>query len=123
MVNLYLAEFNGKGANPCCADKAYRSTVLQSFKKLSSLDGQRVAVKSVINMNNLGIEAGDDGSNDVAYDMGDEEFYGDEVKDGVRINVKNVKIGEQANREIATFKSLIMDCDALLNRKTDIIKL
>ena len=123
MINLYLAEFNGQGANPCCADKAYRSTVIKSFKKLSSLDGQRVAVKSVLDMKNLGVEAGDDGGDDVAYDMGDEEFYGDEVKDGVRVNVKAVKIGDQANREIATFKSLIMDCDALLNRKTDIIKL
>ena len=97
--------------------------VLQSFKNFNSFDGQRVAVKTVINMSNLGIEAGEDDQDDARYDMGDEEFYGEEIRDGVRINVKNPKIGDQSNREIATFKSLIMDCDALLDRKTDIIRL
>ena len=39
LVNLYMQEFNGEGANPVCWQKVYRSGIKQFWPNLSSLDG------------------------------------------------------------------------------------
>ena len=39
LTNLYLQEFNGEGANPCCNSNSYRKGVISFFPNLLSLDG------------------------------------------------------------------------------------
>ena len=73
-------------------------------------------------MKDIGLDGNDD-EEEPGYDMQDEEFYGPDIQNAMHYNVKDVKLGNDAKREIALFKSCLSDCDSLLNRKTDIMQL
>ena len=63
----------------------------------------------------------DDG--DLEYDMGDEPFYDDEVKDCTRMNPSNVKMGQLVKKEVTDFEKIMAECEGLLNRKSMLLKL
>ena len=121
-MSLYLQEFNGEGANPCCNMKNYRASVTNLFPKLSCLDGQRTANKQEINMKQLGLEHSDN-EEELDYDMEGQQFYDDEIKHVMSFNVTKVQVGKEANREIISFKNLVTECDSILDRKQSILKL
>ena len=95
----------------------------QVFKGLKALDGQRLNL-NYIDFKDVGLEDNDDGA-DVKYDMQGEVFYSDQITDDDVVNQirSNSKMAPEVKKEITDFDKLIADCQAVLNRKTDIILL
>ena len=122
LTNLYCQDFNGSYANPCCKATSYKSGIKMMFPNLKALDGQRLALSKQIDMNDLGLDNNDDGQ-DVEYDIGDAVFYSEEIADGISMNTNNTKMAPEVKKECVEFDKLLADCEAFLNRKTEIILL
>ena len=73
---------------------------------VTSLDGQRIGTGKTLDMADLGIGGGDE-DEALDYDMGNEVFYDDEIKDAVRIRTTNTQVGNSVKREQTEYERLI----------------
>ena len=89
---------------------------------VTSLDGQRISTGKVLDMNDLGIDAQDE-DGDPDYDMGDEVFYDEEIRNAVTMKVTNVQIGASVKKEQTEYDRFIKAYEATLDRKTNIWQL
>ena len=53
--------------------------------------------------------------------MKGEIFYSAQIENATTINSSNVKMCADVKKEVMEFDKLLSDCEAFLNRKTDII--
>ena len=83
------------------------------------MDGQRLAL-TYLDMNEIGLDSQQEDDN-INYDMKGEIFYSDQIANSTTINSSNVKMCADVKKEVMEFDKLLSDCEAFLNRKTEII--
>ena len=74
-------------------------------------------------MKELGIDGKEKEDKDPDYFVGDEPFYDEEIKYAANMNPSKVKVGDGFKKENVEFDKIFSDCEALLNRKVNILKL
>ena len=72
-------------------------------------------------MKDLGIDVERE-EGDLDYDMQDQVFYDEEISGAVRMGT-NVQLAQSVKTENTDFDKFCSDCEAMLNRKTSILKL
>ena len=73
-------------------------------------------------MNEIGLDSAQEDEN-INYDMKGEIFYSEQIENATTMNSSNVKMSADVKKEVMEFDKLFSDCEAFLNRKTDILLL
>ena len=73
-------------------------------------------------MNEIGLDSAQEDEN-INYDMKGEIFYSEQIENATTMNSSNVKMSADVKKEVMEFDKLVSDCEAFLNRKTDILLL